>query len=309
LDIRQLRYFQVIAEELHFGRAASRLCVAQSALSRQIKQLEDEIGTLLLRRNQRRVELLPAGRVLQERSNQILEQLAKAIADTRRWGEGVSGRLSIGFIHSSTYGFLPSIVELFRKRHPEVELELQEMSIVEQHLALERGAIDVGLLRPQSPPLSLTLECITEETFLLAVSCSHDLAKRRKVSLENLANERMIMFQPQTVLHSWINSMCAEVGFVPRVSQYVSKIHTATGLVRAGIGIAIVPACARDLAQPGVQFLEIKPAPRPVPVALGWVRSRSDEPLIVEFRQIAREIAEKKVDTSSPAARPTRWTG
>ena len=146
IDIRHFRYFQAVAEELHFGRAAARLCIAQPALSRQIQQLEEEIGTLLLRRTQRQVELLAAGKVFLERTNLILEEVERAAIDARRAGEGRFGRLSVGFIHSSTYGLLPAIVEHFRRLYPDIVLELHEMSISEQHVALMRGhgSVTVG---------------------------------------------------------------------------------------------------------------------------------------------------------------------
>lgn len=288
IDIRHFRYFQAVAEELHFGRAAARLCIAQPALSRQIQQLEQEIGTPLLRRTQRRVELLAAGKVFLERSNLILEEIGRAVVDARRTGAGQFGRLSVGFIHSSTYGLLPSIIERFRHLYPDIELELHEMPISEQHAALTRGLIDIGLLRPQPAPAELEIQPVMEDPFLVAVPHAHPLAKRKSLHLKDLADEPMVMF-PQRgspLFHSRVMAMCERAGFTPRVTQQATQIHTVAGLVGAGIGVAIIPGTARNLQPKGVHFLEILDRPDPVHVALGWLRTKEDMPAVRSFRQV-----------------------
>ncbi|MGL4557869.1 MAG: LysR family transcriptional regulator, partial [Afipia sp.] len=148
LEIRQLRYVQAVAEELHFGRAAARLHIAQPALSRQIQQIEQQTGAALFVRTQRKVELTAAGALMLERSRSILRELEQLEQDVRRAGKGELGRLTIGFIHSSTYGLLPRTLQRFRDLYPDVELELREMSIADQATALARDHIDVGLTRP-----------------------------------------------------------------------------------------------------------------------------------------------------------------
>jgi DNA-binding transcriptional LysR family regulator len=295
IDIRHFRYFQAVAEELHFGRAAARLCIAQPALSRQIQQLEEEIGTPLLRRTQRRVELLAAGQVFLDRSNLILDEVERAVIDARRTGAGEYGRLSVGFIHSSTYGLLPSIIERFRHLYPDIELELHEMPITEQHVALTRGVIDIGLLRPQPAPAELEIQPVLEDPFLVAVPHTHPLAKRQSVHLKELAGEPMVMF-PQRgspLFHSRIMAMCERAGFTPRVAQQATQIHTVAGLVGAGIGVAIIPGTARNLQPKGVHFLEILDRPDPVHVALGWLRTKEDMPSVRSFRQVTLLVVQQ----------------
>nr|WP_216369763.1 LysR substrate-binding domain-containing protein [Ramlibacter montanisoli] len=195
VDIRQLRYFQAVAEELHFGRAAARLAIAQPALSRrQVQQLEEALGTPLLRRTQRRVELLPAGALLLERSRAIQQDLARALSDVRRTGAGELGRLALGFIHSSTYGLLPSIIGRFRQLYPGIELELHELPITAQHAALVRGTIDLGLLRVQAAPAELEVVPVMPDPFVLAVPAKHRLAARTRVRLKDVAGEPFVMF-------------------------------------------------------------------------------------------------------------------
>jgi len=295
IDIRHLRYFQAVARELHFGRAAARLYVAQPALSRQVKQLEEEVGTPLLRRTQRTVELLPAGRVFLERVDLILEEIERAALDARRTSAGEFGKLAIGFIHSSTYGLLPSILERFRQLFPDVQLDLHEMTIVEQHVALASGAIDVGLLRPQPGPGGLDFEVILEDRFFVVVHSKHPLASRKSVSLKALAGEPVVAFPHSgyTLFNSRMMAMCAEAGFAPKIVQYAEQIHTVVGLVGAGIGIAIVPGTARNLNSRNVHFLEIVDRPEPVHVAVGWLRGKKDAPAILAFRRVAAEVARK----------------
>jgi DNA-binding transcriptional LysR family regulator len=295
IDIRHMRYFQAVAQELHFGRAAARLCIAQPALSRQIQQLEEEIGTPLLRRTQRRVELLAAGQVFLDRTNLILGEVERAVIDARRTGAGQYGRLSVGFIHSSTYGLLPSIIERFRHLYPDIELELHEMPIAEQHVALTRGVIDIGLLRPQPAPAGLEIQAVLEDPFLVAVPHTHPLAKRQSIRLKELAGEPMVMF-PQRgspLFHSRIMAMCERAGFTPRVVQQATQIHTVAGLVGAGIGLAIMPGTVCNLQPRGVHFLEILDRPEPVHVALGWLRTKEDMPAVRSFRQVTLLVAQQ----------------
>lgn len=295
IDLRHFRYFQAVAQELHFGRAAVRLHIAQPALSRQIQQLEEQIGTPLLRRTQRRVELLPAGQVFLERSNLVLEEVERAVIDARRTGAGEFGRLSVGFIHSSTYGLLPSIVERFRHLYPAIELELHEMPIADQHVALTRGVIDVGLLRLQPAPAEVEVQPVMEDPFLVAVPHAHRLARQQAVRLAELAGEPMVMFphRGSPLFHSRIMTMCERAGFTPRVVQQATQIHTVAGLVGAGIGLAIIPGTVRNLQPRGVHFLEILDRPEPVHVALGWLRGKQDMPAVRSFRQVTLLVAQQ----------------
>lgn len=289
-----MRYFQAVAEELHFGRAAARLHIAQPALSRQIQRLEEDIGVLLLRRTQRSVELMPAGALLLERATEILAEVARATADARRVGAGESGRLSVGFIHSSTYGLMPAILERFRHQYPDIELGLREMTIAEQNEALARGLIDVGLLRPPVGDSRIEVQVILEEQFLLAVPTGNALAGAAVVALERLAGEPFIMFSQQhsPLFYSRITSMCERTNFSPRVVQHATQIHTVLGLVGAGMGIALVPETARNLHMTGVTFLPLEDAPQPVHVALAW-RREHETPAIQAFRQVAVLVARR----------------
>jgi DNA-binding transcriptional LysR family regulator len=305
IDLRHLRYFRAVAQELHFGRAAARLAIAQPALSRQIQQLEQELGTPLLRRTQRRVELLPAGALLLERTEGILQELARAISDTRRTGDGELGRLAVGFIHSSTYGLLPSIVGRFRQLHPGIELELREMPIAVQHAALVRGTIDVGLLRVQAAPAELQVLPVLPDPFVLAVPARHPLAGRSRVRLRSIADDPFVMFTraEAPLFHARVQAMCEAAGFAPRIVQHATQIHTVVGLVGAGLGVAVVPASGRNLHPRDVRFLQIADKADPLHVALAWRRGH-DTPLIAAFRRVTQEVAAGLDATSARRTRP-----
>jgi DNA-binding transcriptional LysR family regulator len=291
VDIRHLRYFQAVAEELHFGRAAAWLALAQPALSRQIQQLEAELGTPLLRRTQRRVELLPAGALLLERSRAIQQELARTLTDVRRTGTGELGRLALGFIHSSTYGLLPSIIGRFRKLYPGIELELHEMPITAQHAALLRGTIDLGLLRVQAAPAELEVVPVMSDPFVLALPSRHPLAGRSRVRLKEVAGDPFVMFgkAESPLFHSRVQAMCEQAGFAPRVVQHATQIHTVVGLVGAGLGVAVVPASGRNLHPRQVRFVQIADKAEPVHVALAWRRGQ-ETPAIRSFRKVTQDV-------------------
>lgn len=291
IDIRQLRYFQAVAEELHFGRAAARLAIAQPALSRQVQALEQELGTPLLRRTQRRVELLPAGALLLERSRAIQQELARTLADVRRTGTGELGKLSLGFIHSSTYGLLPSVIRRFRQLYPGIELELHELPITSQHAALLRGTIDLGLLRIQPAPPELEVVPVLPDPFVLAVPAKHPLAGRTRVRLKDVAGEPFVMFSKQDapLLHERVQAMCEHAGFQPNVVQRATQLHTMVGLVGGGLGVAVVPASARNLHPRQVRFVQLSDKAEPVHIALGWRRGH-ETPAIQSFRKVTQEV-------------------
>ncbi|QCG99337.1 LysR family transcriptional regulator (plasmid) [Azospirillum sp. TSA2s] len=310
IDIRQLRYFQAVAEELHFGRAAARIRIAQPALSRQIQSLEEELGVLLLKRSQRSVELTPAGTLFLDRASRILDDIVKAQTDARRVGMGEFGHLVVGFIHSSTYDLLPAILERFRHLYPDVELDLREMTIAQQFDALGRGLIDIGLLRPPSSDPRLEVQTILTQQFQLAVPANHPLAGLDSVPLARVAEEPFIMFSQREspLFHARIMRMCETVGFTPRVVQNATQIHTVVGLVGAGMGVALVPEVARNLHMAGVRTLSLEDAHAPVHVALGWQKA-NETPAIRSLRQVAllvvQQLAAKRPEQApSSDARP-----
>jgi DNA-binding transcriptional LysR family regulator len=295
MNLRHLRHFIAVAEELHFTHAADRLRIAQPALSRSIRMLEEELGVNLLERTQRRVRLTPAGRLYLDRAVRILQDIDRANEDVRRASAGEAGRLSIGFIHSSTYSVTPVILEHYRARYPDVELVLNEFTIWDQLTALKDNVIDVAILRPPVNDTGIDSFTFRSERFLIVVPQSHALARLQSASVSELRDVDWVFFSQQQspLFHSRIIAMCERAGFAPRVSQYATQIHTVLGLVRAGIGVAVVPSVARNMTIPGIHFLEIEEKPAPVQIALAW-RQADNSPTVAAFRQIVSGLVGQK---------------
>lgn len=287
IENRLLSSFIQVAEELHFGKAAGKLNIAQPALSRQIAQLEDRLEVQLFERTRRKVALTPAGRLFLDHAYKILSDVQRATREVRKVNAGEAGRLSVGFIHSSTFGLTPQILRRFRSRYPDVELELSEMTMAQQLTALQERSIDVGILRPPISDLRLASHTLRDERFVLAVPEGHALSATGSVKLQMLMEEEFVLFSQQRspLFHSRVIAMCEQAGFVPRVAQQATQIHTIIGLVSAGMGVSIVPEVARNLHAPDVQFVEIADNPPPVQVVLAWRRA-DESPVLKAFTEL-----------------------
>ncbi|WP_238155698.1 LysR family transcriptional regulator [Kribbella soli] len=257
VELRHLRYFVAVAEERHFGRAAARLHMAQPPLSQQIRQLESELGLQLLRRTTRRVELTPAGESYLVRARQIIAAVSSAAGEAQRVAAGLQGRLVIGCVGSATYSLLPQLVRTLREELPDVEVAVQgEMLAPDQAQALADGRIDLGLLRPPVEDESLRVEVLRADPLIVAVPDGHRLAGRRRVRLEELADEDFVIHAGggRSVMHDTVLARCREAGFEPRVRHEVAETSTLVTFVAAGLGIAIVPAPVAELLVPGVAY-------------------------------------------------------
>lgn len=304
IELRHLRYFVAVAEELHFGRAAQRLHIVQPALSRQIQRLEEEVGAILLQRSQRSVTLTAAGATYLEHARSILNQVMKASVEAVRIANGETGALKVAFIHSSTYRLLPTILEVFIRRHPQITLLLQEMTVIEQLAALLRSDTEISLLRPPIDDKSVEWETILRESFVLAVPDRHPLATQQEVSIASLRDESFILFaaHESPLLHSRIIASCEAAGFTPRVAQQAIQIHTVLGLVGAGLGIALVPDAVEHLHMPRVRLVPVVGPLEPVDVVLAWRRDARN-PAIPLFRAAVKEAAQAMADMPSLPAR------
>ena len=258
MELRHLRYFVAVAEELHFSRAAERLHVAQPPLSQQIRKLEDELGVRLLERTRRRVQLTDAGRVVLEEARRTLSQAERVLNAARGAAEGSVGLLRVGFSSSAPYTTLPAILRTFRARFPGVVLNLVERSTEEQVGMLAAGALDVGFLRRPIPdaPESLVVRTILHEPLILALPQEHRLRRQRSIPVRSLAGEPFVLFPRQAApgLYDEIMALCRRSGFVPRVAQEAVQMQTIVSLVSAGLGVAIVPASMRRLHREHVAY-------------------------------------------------------
>jgi DNA-binding transcriptional LysR family regulator len=301
MELRQLRYYVAVAEELHFRRAAARLHMSQPPLSQQIRQLEEELGCLLLARTRRRVELTPAGEAFLRDARAILAELDGAVATARRIDAGQSGRLRIGFVGSALVSLLPGIVQRFRAARPNVEVELRERSTIEQVDGLARGLVDVGLVPLPVEEDDLHAEVLLRERTIAALPAGHPLARLRRVPLGRLAAEPFVMFPRAQApgFHDRLIASLTATGSPPRIVQNATEMQTIVGLVATGIGVSLVPASVEHLALQGVAYRPVTGGP--VVELAAITRSTEDSPVVHAFLELARELRD---GDASPAATP-----
>jgi len=256
LELRHLRYFVAVAEELHFGRAAARLNVAQPALSQQIKQLERELGALLLARTKRRVALTEPGRLFLTEARRTLAQAALAVEVARGAEAGEVGRLRIGYVDAALWSPLPEVIRAFRERFPRVALTMLERMPTEQPADIRRGDIDLAIGPP--PPAGAPVEVtpFTEETGMVALPAAHPLAGREAIAIGDLADAPWLLVPARVPsrLRDLTLRAAAAAGFTPRVAQEARELDTLIALVSAGLGVTLVPASAARFPRPGVVF-------------------------------------------------------
>ena len=263
MELRHLRYFRAVAEELHFGRAAERLHIAQPPLSQQIRQLEQELGVRLLTRSTRRVELTAAGAAYLKRAVAVLDAVDDAGQQARRIADGVEGHLTIGCVGSATYSVLPRLVRALRDELPHVEIDIRgEMLAPAQVSALLAGDIDIALLRPPVDHPVLRVETLRRDRLIVALPGEDALAERKSLHVNDLRDRDLIAHagQGRSVMGGLLASLCDDAGFAPRVRHEVSETSTLVTLVAAGLGIAVVPAPTAELDVAGVVYRPLEPA-------------------------------------------------
>ena len=288
MELRHLRCFVAVAEELHFGRAAARLHVAQPALSQHIRHLEQELGVQLFQRTKRRVALTEPGRVFLEKTRLVLTQAHVAVQSVQRANQGEVGELSIGFVGSAAQGLLPEVLRSFRKRFPEVQLSLQELTTSQQLGCLRNQQIRVGFLRPPIADPEVETEIVAREPWVVAMPHSHALRARSIIALQELANEPFIG-TPRTLgpgFYDQASSLCLQAGFSPRVVQEAIQMQTIVSLVNAGLGVALVPQSVEKLSNEGVLYKRIRGSPM-VQMALAWRRG-DQSPVLRSFVGVVR---------------------
>jgi DNA-binding transcriptional LysR family regulator len=266
VELRHLRYFVAVAEELHFGRAAQRLHIVQPALSKQISLLERELGVRLLERTKRHVQLTHAGVAFLEDARKTIAQAEQAVEHAHLAGRGERGVLRIGFIAPAVYNLLPRTLRAYRTRFPGVRLRLSEVSNRSAIDGVANEHLDIAFVRlPIEDDRRLCRVTVSEEPVIIALPIGHALAEQVDVELRSLAEESFVMISraQEPALYDHYVAWCLESGFSPRVVHEVDRTHVAVGLVAGGLGAAFVPTCARAMAHPGVAYRPLRePAPR-----------------------------------------------
>lgn len=289
MELRQLRYFVAVAEELHFRRAAERLHMSQPPLSQQIAALETELGCRLLARTRRRVELTAAGEAFLREAKTILARLEAAGETARAIDAGQLGLLRVSFVGSALLSIVPRAVRDFRREYPRVEVELHERSTVDQLEALGSQSVDVALVRPpiEADERLRTIAVLRERT-MVALPDFHPLAQLRRVPLRRLAREPLVLFPRQQApgFHDLLTARLASTGTPPTIVQYAPEMLTIIGLVAAGVGLSPVPASVSHLSVDGVTYRALDGAPATELVAVA--RADDDSALVRAFLETLR---------------------
>lgn len=288
LETRQLRYFVAVAEELHFGRAAQRLGIAQPALSQQIKRLEDDVGVALFHRTRRSVELTPAGEAMLRPARAALTEAETARRAAKSAARGEIGHLAVGFVESAAAEVIPRAVQRFRTERPGVGLRLREMSVDAQLEGLRSRALDLAIVRAPFPEEGLVLEQLVDEGLIVAVPLGHELDGRRRVAPQKLRDQPLVLLSRDVVpgLHDRVLALLQEHAGGARIAQEATSIQAVLGLVAAGLGVTLLPASAASLTRAGIAFVKLSPSPRMSMLAAWQEANRS--PLVRAFVSAAR---------------------
>jgi DNA-binding transcriptional LysR family regulator len=294
MELRHLRYFVAVAEELHFTRAAERLGIKQPPLSLQIRQLEQEIGTPLFHRLTRGVELTEAGTLLLDDAHRILDQVERTKTSVQTRARGETGRIHVGFAGATYFQpLVPDIIRSYRKTYPGVVLSPEQSNTPHLIAGLLSGAIDVAFVRP---PLSdgegLAVQPLVEEHMRIVLPAAHPRADSRSMPLSALAQETLILF-PRRIgpgLHDSIIASCQRAGFSPALGQDAPQISSIVHLVAAGFGVSIVPQSIEQIHAEGVAYLRIDGDEPRAPIGLAY-RKEEHSMAVRNFVALARRIA------------------
>lgn len=295
MDLRHLRYFQAVAEELSFSKAAQRLNIAQPALSRAVQELEEEMGVRLIDRNRRTIRLTPGGEVLLRETGLIFENLDDTLRKVRRTASGEDGELRLGYIGPPTRSFLGPLLKQYHQRYPRVTIVLEERTPERVWEMVSKGRLSVGLTRPVLAHEALGLQSLLlrEERLCAAVPVDHPFAKLPAIRWSSLTDEAVVILARREGAGSYdtILASCAKAGFAPRLAHTPSVIGTILRYVEAGSGIGIVPeSVAPETAD--VKLVPLEPA-ETIPLVMVWSRE-GDDPAVSAFRDIVVEWLEKE---------------
>ncbi len=295
MELRHLRYFVAVAEELNVRRAARRLHVSQPPLSRQIHDLEEEIGTRLFDRSNRKLVLTPAGKCFFKEARQILSQAERAIQLASAASRGEAGQLSLAILPPLGGLILPPAIRVFRERFPVVDLTILDLVPQEQVTALMDRRIDLGFV--PLPVINLVpdleFEPVREVATMAALPPGHRLAKQRRLTLRNLAHEPFVLLNRSTaaLLHDWILNLCREAGFEAQVIKSADSPASLLELVSAGFGVSLLPALFQRFPS-DVVFRPLPAATPKLHLALAWRRD-NPSPLLKAFLEILRPLIKK----------------
>ncbi|TWO70650.1 LysR family transcriptional regulator [Caenimonas sedimenti] len=294
MKLHFLRYFSVLAEELHFGRAAERLAMTQPPLSSAIKSLEQELGVQLLERDSRRVRLTPAGAAFLVEANQILERVAKASSVAKAVARGMHGRLEVGVTGSLIYRKVPAIVKAFRREMPGVDVVLREMSTADQTAALLHGQLHAGFINAAAVPPQLQSMPLAADEFVLCLPVDHPRSGAASVKLQDLAGEQFVMFSRDVAPanHDNVIAIFSQAGIHPTTVHAARQWLTIIAMVAHGLGVSLVPRSLSRSKVDGVRFVRVRGLRAQSPALLAW-NPEFEAAVVASFLEVARAAIAK----------------
>jgi DNA-binding transcriptional LysR family regulator len=297
MNLRPLHYFVVLADELHFRRAAERLHITQAPLSLAIQALERELGTTLFIRTQRRVTLTETGALLRANARAILDRVEQTRAMIRDLETGTTGQLRIGVTPAtSLLPFFPRLISNFRGAHPKVRIDMKEMPSKDQIQSLRARVIDVGFIRnpPKKGDSDICFVNLMSDPFVVAMARGHSLSKRPRLKLADLRHEAFISYPRQSgiAIYEQVTALFAARGFTPNIVQEVQETTTLIGLAATGFGIAVVPSGLTSIRVPNIVYRRLSDPDASSEIHLGY---RAGEPnaIISAFQHMAQAITAK----------------
>ena len=296
MDLRQIRYFLVLASELNFTRAAGRLHISQPPLTRQIQQLEASMGVVLFERTTRGVALTPAGAVFLEEARKIVALTDQATNKTRLAHQGQLGRLDIGVFGSAILNVIPTLLIELRKTHPDIVISLQNTTKIQQVEAVREKRLDIGFNRVFPEVEDLVVETVMMESLYVAMHKDHELVRRRTLAVRDLNNQPLILF-PNNVRPTFADNVVSLLrgeGLTPNVVHEVEDVMTCIALVSAGLGMAVVPESAVNLQLPGVRYHPLRSAEAKVDLSCVY-RADNASPALMGFLDIVRKVRSRKI--------------
>ncbi|WP_342235357.1 LysR substrate-binding domain-containing protein [Inquilinus sp. OTU3971] len=295
IELRHLTYFACLAEELHFGRAADRLGMAQAPLSQQIRQLEERMGVRLFDRTTRRVKLTAAGEILLRHARDVLSGLDRAISHTRAISGEHVGHLVVGGVHLALSQFLPAIIRAFRQDYPAVSVDVVPLTTAEQLKTLDTGGINVAFIRPTTAAGFMQMERLSSEGFVAVLPRTHPLAAKPDLSLRDFSGQPFIGYAP--ILGASYSNLVLEAfrqaGVRPMVVQDASHTLSIVTLAAAGVGLGIVPSWVAHMPLPELAYRPLDDLPQAVELAIAWPAGETS-PAVLDFVRISRLVAAQR---------------
>jgi DNA-binding transcriptional LysR family regulator len=293
MEFRHLRCFTVLAQELHFGRAAQRLAMTQPPLSLNIQQLEASVGARLLERNSRGVALTAAGLAFLPRAQALLDQAALAAREAHDVGQGLAGPLHIGFAGTVLYRGLPQVLRRFGAAHPKLRLVLRELSSSEQLVELVHDRLDVGFVHTTRVPAGFSQILVSSQPFMACLPAAHPLAREAVLPLARLQGEAfaVVMRSVSPDYHDRILAACADAGFEPSLHFELRHWLSVVSVIAQGLGVALVPAALQQAGLPGLVFVPLAQPLAPYDTHCLW-RTGHDEAALGAFLATVRAGAQ-----------------